>query len=65
MQEFGEKEIKADEEKKTDEKKMDKNFSMAPINVQMVAIDIKVFIFLCVSYFPLKCDPLEEAPYKA
>ena len=45
MQELGEKEIKADEEKTTDENKMDKNFFMAPINIQMVAIDIKVFIF--------------------
>ena len=47
MQELGEKEIKADEEKATDENKMDKNSSMAPINIQMVAIYIKVFISLC------------------
>ena len=38
--------------------------SMAPINIQMVAMDIQVH-FLCVFYFPLKCDPLEETPKKA
>ena len=30
----------------------------------MEAMDIQVH-FLCVFYFPLKCDPLEETPRKA
>ena len=37
---------------------------MAPINIQMVAMDIQVH-FLRVFYFPLKCDQLEETTRKA
>ena len=39
--------------------------SLAQINIQMVAIDIQVFIFYLFFYFPLKYDPLEQTPRKA
>ena len=51
-------------DKKMAKKPTDRNFSMAPINIQMVAMDIQVHL-LCVFCFPLKCDTLEETPRKA
>ena len=60
MQENREKKM----DKKEAKKPLTKIVSMAQLNIQMVAMDILVY-FLCLFYFPLKCDPLEKTSRKA
>ena len=60
IQEYGDKAIN----EKKDKKPTKQNISMAPISIQMLAMDMKVYL-LCVFYFPLKCDQLTKLLGKA
>ena len=68
MQDHGEKEMNAEEEKNMDKKKANKptnqNCVHGSKNIQMVAMEIPVVIY-CGFFVLLKCDPFEETPRKA